>query len=108
MLTPKRSTLILAVNAGWLLLAATVSPCAAFAADEPPASESGAGPAASTGEPPAAVETEAPAAKPKKSKGRYVREKENDGTEARNRFRDDTVLKSKYELNGQSLEVDPD
>ena len=44
----------------------------------------------------------------RKSKGKHPREKENDGTEARNRFQADPVIKSKYELNGESLEVDPD
>lgn len=41
-------------------------------------------------------------------KGKRFREKETEGTEARNRFQADTVLKSKYEHNGQPLEVDPD
>lgn len=41
-------------------------------------------------------------------KGRVRREKEAEGTQALNRFDADLILKSKYELNGQSLEVDPD
>ena len=35
-------------------------------------------------------------------------EKEAEGTEALNRFEGDPIPKSRYELNGQSLEVDPD
>jgi len=35
-------------------------------------------------------------------------QKENDGTEAPGRFESNTILKSEYQLNGQSLEVDPD
>jgi hypothetical protein len=42
----------------------------------------------------------------KKSKGRMPREKEAEGTQAPNRFDPDTFIKSRYELNGQSLEVD--
>ncbi len=37
-----------------------------------------------------------------------TREKEAEGTEARDRFKADTVIKSKYKLDGQPLEVDPD
>jgi hypothetical protein len=44
----------------------------------------------------------------KKTKGRGKREKETEGTEAPDRFEADTVIKSRYELNGQPLEVDPD
>ena len=44
--------------------------------------------------------------KPKPVKGRVPREKEAEGTQAPNRFDTDTIIKSKYELNGQSLEVD--
>lgn len=42
------------------------------------------------------------------AKGKRSREKEDEGTQAPQRFEADTVIKSKYELNGQSLEVDPD
>ena len=35
-------------------------------------------------------------------------EKEAEGTEALNRFAGEPIPKSRYELNGQSLEVDPD
>jgi len=42
----------------------------------------------------------------KKSKGRKPREKEAEGTQAPNRFDADTFIKSRYEVNGQSLEVD--
>lgn len=49
-----------------------------------------------------------PPAKPQK-KGRRSGEKaEAEGTEALDRFEADTVIKSKYLLNGESLEVDPD
>lgn len=41
-------------------------------------------------------------------KGRFVREKEAEGTKAPDRFEADTVIKSKYQHNGQPLEVDPD
>lgn len=44
----------------------------------------------------------------KKLKGKRIREKEAEGTEALNRFEADTVIKSKYKLNGEPLEVDPD
>ena len=56
-------------------------------------------------------QTPEPAISPKpapRAKGKRVREKEAEGTQAPNRFEADTVIKSKYELNGQSLEVDPD
>ncbi|MGK5082392.1 hypothetical protein WDW37_03725 [Bdellovibrionota bacterium FG-1] len=49
-----------------------------------------------------------PQAKRRPSKGKHPREKEAEGTEARDRFQADTVLKSKYELDGRTLEVDPD
>jgi hypothetical protein len=48
------------------------------------------------------------ASKPRTSKGKHAREKEIEGSEARNRFQADTVLKSKYHLDGEPLEVDPD
>jgi hypothetical protein len=43
-----------------------------------------------------------------KPKGRIVREKEAEGTKAPNRFDTDIIIKSRYEYNGQSLEVDTD
>jgi hypothetical protein len=46
-------------------------------------------------------------AQPKK-KGPRLRERETEGTEAADRFEADTVIKSKYQLNGEQLEVDPD
>lgn len=64
--------------------------------------------------PPAGADGESAIPKPRSakgarsSKGRHPREKDTEGTEARNRFQADPVLKSKYELNGQPLEVDPD
>ncbi len=42
------------------------------------------------------------------SRGKRIREKEAEGSQAPNRFEGDPVIKSKYELNGQPLEVDPD
>ena len=58
---------------------------------------------------PEAAEKQAATGKPRKSRGgSAAREKETDGTEAYDRFQADTVLKSKYELDGKSLEVDPD
>jgi len=45
----------------------------------------------------------------KKAKGgNRTREKDADGTEAPDRFKGDTVIKSQYKLNGQPLEVDTD
>ena len=41
-------------------------------------------------------------------KAKRKSEKEAEGSEARNRFEADTVIKSKYQLNGDPLEVDPD
>jgi hypothetical protein len=51
-----------------------------------------------------------PASQPGSKKGRIrrTREKETEGTQAPNRFEADTVIKSKYQLDGQPLEVDPD
>ncbi len=46
--------------------------------------------------------------KPRKSKVRAPREKEAEGTQAPNRFDQDVIFKSKYELDGKSLEVDTD
>lgn len=63
-----------------------------------------------TAAPPATSASSAPrkASKPRIVKGKHAREKEIEGSEARNRFQADTVLKSKYQLNGEPLEVDPD
>ncbi len=44
----------------------------------------------------------------KKAKKPLRREKEAEGNKAPNRFEADTVLKSRYKLNGKQLEVDPD
>ncbi|MDR3606884.1 MAG: hypothetical protein P4M08_05820 [Oligoflexia bacterium] len=46
--------------------------------------------------------------KKNKKSGKRTREKEAEGTEARDRFKADSVIKSKYKLDGQPLEVDPD
>ncbi|MEK6706985.1 MAG: hypothetical protein AABZ06_14500 [Bdellovibrionota bacterium] len=43
-----------------------------------------------------------------KLKGKKSREKEVEGTEALDRFEADTIIKSKYQYNGEYLEVDPD
>ncbi len=50
------------------------------------------------------------AVKPSKNrkKGGKTGDKETEGTQARNRFEADTVIRSKYQLNGEQLEVDPD
>ncbi len=52
--------------------------------------------------------TDRPVGQHKKSKGKIAREKDAEGTKAPNRFNAETIIKSKYELNGQSLEVDTD
>lgn len=44
----------------------------------------------------------------KRAKGKRTREKETEGSQAPNRFEAGTVLKSRYELDGRPLEVDPD
>lgn len=44
----------------------------------------------------------------KRKGGSHSREKEAEGTEAYDRFKADTAIKSRYHLNGQPLEVDPD
>jgi hypothetical protein len=49
-----------------------------------------------------------PRSKPSSKKRVKNREKETEGTEAADRFEANTVIKSKYELNGEHLEVDPD
>jgi hypothetical protein len=61
------------------------------------------------------VRSPVPAASPGKrarsqsrKKGPRLRERETEGTEAADRFEADTVIKSKYQLNGEQLEVDPD
>ena len=89
----------------FLILLSTTPPQAACAQDtaaEVPQAES-----------PTEAPTEAkapPAKAPANAKkGRRAREiKEAEGTEALGRFEADTVIKSKYELDGKSLEVDPD
>lgn len=60
---------------------------------------------------PTAEESPLPRPKKKTEKRRVRRtphEKETEGTEALDRFEAETVLKSKYQVEGQSLEVDPD
>lgn len=46
--------------------------------------------------------------KKKTLKGKRTSEKEAEGTQAPNRFEANTVIKSKYQVNGEPLEVDPD
>jgi hypothetical protein len=50
----------------------------------------------------------APTVLPTKKSRRGFNEKETEGTQALDRFEANTVLKSQYELDGKSLEVDPD
>lgn len=57
---------------------------------------------------PVSSPTLAPAATVSKAKGKNAREKETEGTQALNRFETDTIIKSRYHLDGQPLEVDPD
>jgi hypothetical protein len=58
---------------------------------------------------PSSAASAAPAGTTKKTRGRSAGEKDAEGTEAPNRFNNtDIIIKSKYELNGQSLEVDTD
>lgn len=71
------------------------------AADSAPAAGEPAGDAAP-------APADAPESAPVTSKGKRIREKEAEGSQAPNRFDGDPVIKSKYELNGQPLEVDPD
>lgn len=58
------------------------------------------------------LEKKSPQMNSKKTEKRRDRrtplEKETEGTEALDRFEAETVLKSKYQIDGQSLEVDPD
>ena len=44
----------------------------------------------------------------RKPKGKRPSVREAEGTEAYDRFEANTVIKSRYQLNGESLEVDPD
>ena len=44
----------------------------------------------------------------KKKKKRIPRERDAEGTQAPNRFENEMIIKSRYELNGQPLEVDTD
>ncbi len=43
-----------------------------------------------------------------KKRKKFANDKEAEGTQAPNRFEQDLIIKSRYELNGQSLEVDTD
>ena len=49
-----------------------------------------------------------PSKGPKRRKVSRGENRENEGTTAPERFEGNTILKSQYFLNGQSLEVDPD
>ena len=44
----------------------------------------------------------------RKTKGKRPSVREAEGTEAYDRFEANTVIKSRYQLNGEPLEVDPD
>ena len=44
----------------------------------------------------------------KSTKGKRYREKEAEGSEAPDRFEANTVIKSRYTVDGKALEVDPD
>jgi hypothetical protein len=66
-------------------------------------------PATSESAPPPQSSAPVPATKAKAApKGKRYREKEAEGTEAPDRFEANTVIKSKYTLEGRTLEVDPD
>jgi hypothetical protein len=82
-----------------------------YAFAEPP-SETGAAPSteaiAITPEAPSLDPAESTSKKTKRSKGKVAREKEAEGTQAPKRFDTDIIIKSKYQLNGQALEVDTD
>ena len=58
--------------------------------------------------PPSSAPTSTPVEKKTMKGGKRRSEKDAEGTEAADRFEADTVIKSKYKLDGQSLEVDPD
>jgi hypothetical protein len=88
--------------AGLLAWSGVMGPASARAEDaNPPA-------AAAPADGGTAVARKAAPAKPRTAKGKRPREKEIEGTEARDRFQADTVIKSKYQFNGEQLEVDPD
>ncbi len=92
---------------GWvvaLLLSSVV-----WAQEAPPADTSASAAAETTpaeGEESDGGDDDAPVVVERKVK--RVREKEADGSQAPNRFTGDPVIRSRYQLNGQSLEVDPD
>jgi hypothetical protein len=102
------------LQAGWISGALAAASSGIAGADE-------AVPAASTESPPVssapAADAEAspdlpsppkPATKGKRVRGERAQKDATEGTEALGRFEADTVLKSKYQLDGQPLEVDPD
>jgi hypothetical protein len=94
------------------LILLNLGPCAWAEEGAPGTSPS----APSAVQPAQAARAESPAQPPvvkKKSarpgaKGKRPREKDAEGSEAADRFEADTVIKSKYRLNGEPLEVDPD
>jgi hypothetical protein len=57
---------------------------------------------------PADMPTAAPPPKKSVKRGKRAGEKETEGSQAPNRFEADPIIKSKYRLDGQPLEVDPD
>jgi len=93
----------MARTASWLILIAVSSGAlSARAQSQAPVSPPTAGNSS-------AASNEGGAPSKSRAKGRRVREKkEAEGTQALNRFEADTIHKSKYQLNGEQLEVDPD
>jgi hypothetical protein len=87
-----------------LTVAGLLATGSAGAADEADSGTASPAPASQASPDPNAV------TKAKTSSGgaKRSREKEAEGTEARDRFKADTVIKSKYKLDGEPLEVDPD
>lgn len=88
----------------WISLSASLSSSKAYAQEEeiessPPVQQ----------QEPLQEESTSPESRPAPRKAtNRAREKEAEGTQARNRFEEDPVIKSRYQLGGESLEVDPD
>lgn len=77
------------------------------AADIPPPASPPEGSEVSTPQTPVSQDASS-GIKKRRTRGKRASEKETDGSEAPNRFEADTVIKSKYTLHGEPLEVDPD
>ena len=96
-------------NAQILLVGSLISWSGMAYAEELGAENPSAAPApVQTAIPVSPVSPVGPVGNVKKSRGKRVSEKEAEGTKAPDRFEADTVIKSRYRLNGQALEVDPD